>query len=195
MDIEKVRKNMKNKKKSSHLNIVKCNKTISKILITILITLICLITLKTNTNLKQKFYHYVYEDNIKFVYFKSLYNKYFGDILPVKDKIEPVFNEKIKYDNISKYEDGFKLKVTNNYLIPALESGMVVYIGSKDKLNNTVIVQQINGVDVWYGNINTVSVKLYDYIEKGSLIGEAKDDNLYLVFKKDGAILSYEDYL
>ncbi len=46
------------------------------------------------------------------------------------------------------------------------ESGIVVYIGEKENYKQTVIVQQMNGVDVWYGNIKQANVKLYDYVEK-----------------------------
>ena len=45
----------------------------------------------------------------------------------------------------------------------------------------------------WYSNVNS-SLKLYDYIEKGSLIGESLNNNIYLVYKKDGKVLNYEDY-
>ena len=38
------------------------------------------------------------------------------------------------------------------------------------------------------------NVKLYDYVTKGSLLGEI-DEYLYLVYKKDGNILNYEEYL
>lgn len=72
---------------------------------------------------------------------------------------------------------------------------MVVYIGNKEKYGNTIIVQQVNGIDVWYSNIKTPSVKLYDYIEEGSLLGEVDKNTLFLIYKKDGKILKYEDYL
>ena len=53
----------------------------------------------------------------------------------------------------------------------------------------------MNGIDAWYGNIDTTSIKLYDYVEKGSLLGEAKNKKLYLVFQKDGKFLNYQDYI
>ena len=59
---------------------------------------------------------------------------------------------------------------------------------------NTVIVQSVDGADIWYGNITNVSVKLYDYVEKDKLIGEVNGDKLYLVIKKDNNFIKYEDY-
>jgi len=71
---------------------------------------------------------------------------------------------------------------------------MVVFIGEKENYGNTVIIENLDGVNFWYGNINTTSVKLYDYIEKGSYVGEANGE-LYLVFSRDGNYLDYEKYI
>ena len=38
-------------------------------------------------------------------------------------------------------------------------------------------------------------MKLYDYVEKGKLLGETKDNNLYLVYQKDGQYLDYKEYI
>ena len=68
-------------------------------------------------------------------------------------------------------------------------------MGEKEGYGNTVIVQGIDGIDIWYGNVTNISISLYDYIDKKSLLGTTKDDVLYLVYKKDGEILNYEEYL
>ena len=60
---------------------------------------------------------------------------------------------------------------------------------------NTIIVQQVNGVDLWYGNINNSNVKLYDYIEKGEILGDTLNNDLYLVYKKEGSTVNYEEYI
>lgn len=190
--------NNKNKSSSKKFKGIGIYNFLIRTMITIIFVLITLIVLKDNTKLKTKFYKYVYEDNISFTTINSLYQKYFGSPIPFKkilDKeTEQVFNENLKYSNQSKYLDGVNLEVGDNYLIPILESGMVVFIGEKEGYGNTVIIQQMNGVDVWYGNVQNVNVTLYEYVEKGKLLGEA-DKNLYLVFKKDGNVLNYEDYI
>ena len=98
------------------------------------------------------------------------------------------------YKNIENYKDGEVLTLTTNTLINSLQSGIVVYCGEKDDYGNTVIIQGVDGVDIWYGNLTNVSVKLYDYVEKDKLIGETNSDLLYLVIKKDNNFLKYEDY-
>lgn len=44
-------------------------------------------------------------------------------------------------------------RVSNNYLVPTLESGIVVFMGEKEGYGKTIIIEQINGIDVWYSNI------------------------------------------
>ena len=91
------------------------------------------------------------------------------------------------------YKDGAKVNDVN--VIYPFKSGIVVFIGEKEEYGNTVIIQGMDGVDYWYGNITNLNVKLYDYIESDNIIGEAKDNTLYLLFMKDNKILDYEEYL
>lgn len=195
-DIKMIKSKIKKKNKKTNKNRSSLYGFISKLLITIILTLITLILLKSNNKFKTFFYNKVYDNNISFATINKWYENHFGSSIPFKELVEKdtkaVFNNKLEYSKKEKYLDGVKLSVDKNYLVPILESGMVVYIGKKEEYGNTVIVQQVNGVDVWYGNINNPNVKLYDYVEKGKLLGDVKNNNLYLVFKKDGKVLSYE---
>lgn len=170
-----------------------------RFLVTTILVLISLITLKGNSKWKATFYKQVYDTNFSFATVNQTYQKYFGEPIPfsnlLKTPVETVFDEKLNYSEINLYKDGAKLTVSKNYLVPIFESGMVVFIGEKEGYGNTVIVQGMNGVDTWYGNIEQVNVKLYDYVSKGSLLGEVKDTTLYMVFQKEGKKLDYKDYL
>lgn len=167
-----------------------------KLLISIVITLIILILIKSSNDFKNNFYKHVYSNNISFTKLKEVYNKYIGDsdILDKVVKTETVFNEKLTYKSSESYLDGVKLEINSNYLVPINESGIVVFIGEKENYGNTVIIQRIDGIDEWYGNIENINVELYDYVKQGELLGEA-NNNLYLVYKKDGNVLNYEEYL
>lgn len=184
-----------NKSSKSKNNLFK--NIVLRVLITIIVTLILLIGFKMNNNFKKTFYHYVYEENFPFSVVKNFLQEKLGTSLTF-DKIvtdEEVFNEKLSYKDKSLYHDGVKLTVSSEYMIPSLESGIVVYIGEKENYKQVVIVQQMNGVDVWYGNIKQANVKLYDYVEKGSLIGQVDNKTLYLVFQKEGKFVDYQSYL
>ncbi len=171
---------------------------VNRLLIVIIIFLSCLILIKSNNSFKNNLIKYVYEDSFKFTKLKAIYEKYFGKILSI-DKVAPkeeaVFNEKLEYSKANVYNDGAVLTVSDNYMVPTLESGIVVFIGEKEGYGSTVIIEQVDGIDVWYSNIKANNIKMYDYIEKGSLIGEVKGKKLYMVFQKDGAFLDYKKYI
>lgn len=169
---------------------------INRILVSIVIVLVILIGSKKSDIFKDTIYNNVYNNTLTFPYLNMLYNKYLGNILPFKLDIgiKPVFNETLKYKNSEPYLDGVKLNVDSNYLVPSINSGLVIFEGDKDNLGNTIVILGSDGKEVWYSSINN-KVKLYDYVEKGSYIGDAIDDRLYLTFVQDGTILDYEEYI
>lgn len=172
---------------------------IHKFLLSLLILVSTLCIIKIYPETKDVIYKSVYQDNISFAQINSLYKKYFGSILPVDTfLVEPavsVFNESLVYESEEKYNEGVKLIVDKNYLMPVLESGIVVFVGNKEHYGQTIIVQQINGIDLWYVNVNSDSIKLYDYVEKGSLLGETINNEVYLYYQKNGEFLDYKEYL
>ena len=153
---------------------------------------------KYNSSFKDWILDNVYTKNLSFASINSFYNKYLGGIMPFDNIVQdttPVFNEELVYKEKSKYLDGVKLTVDYEYLVPVLDTGIVVYIGEKEGYGNVIIIQNMQGIDTWYGNIESSSVALYDYIEKGDLLGKAKDNTLYLVYSENNEILNYEDYI
>ena len=173
-------------------------KFINKCLLLLVIFLFGMILVKSNKDYKNFILENIYNKNIKFTKFKSMYKKYFGNILSI-DKIvkeeKSVFNEKLNYKKASVYKDGAVLRVSNNLMVPVLESGVVVYKGKKDDYGNVIIIEQVDGVDVFYGNIKNDNINLYDYVEKGELLGEVSGNKLYLVFQKDGKYLDYKEFI
>lgn len=186
--------------KKNNKTVCKKNKIINffnKILICFILTIICLIFMKSNNNFKNFVSKEVFHNNISFAYFNNLYNKYFGKVLPnykIKETT-PVFNEKLEYKNINKYYDGYKLEVDNSYLVPIIESGIVVFSGSMENYGNVLIIEGIDGVDIWYGNIKNTSLKIYDYVNKGDFLGECNDNYLYIVLEKNKEYLKFEEYI
>lgn len=174
-------------------------KTLSKICICTIIVLIVMILSKAYPSFKNKFYTTVLEKNISFATINEKYKDLFGSSIPFEDffnkNTQMVFNSKIEYNEANKYKDGVKLTVNNNYLVPTLKNGLVIFIGDKEEYGKTVIIQQEDGVDVWYSNLSNVSVKMYDYINSGEYLGEVVDNYFYLIFKKDGEVLNYQNYI
>lgn len=173
------------------------SKFLNKVLITGLVTIVCMIFLKRDSSFKGVFYDKVLGVNFDFAYVNSIYHKYFGGVLPFSDFFNetlPVFNESLVYSDKVAYLDGVSLSVSSNYLVPSIDSGLVIFVGLKEGYGNTVIVQGVDGVDVWYSNLESIDVSLYEYVSKGVVLGSCSD-NLYMVFKKDGNVLDYQEYI
>lgn len=171
---------------------------ISKMLLSILLFLIGMILVKSDVGNLKFIEVKIYEENLPFQKIKGFYEKYFGRVLSGEKnlkKMEDVFHETITYSLKEEYQEGVKLKVEESYLVPNLENGIIIYIGEKEGIGNTIIIEQEDGVDVYYGNVVLSNKKLYDYIEKGEIIGQVKTDFLYLAFQKRGEYLDYQDYL
>lgn len=185
------------KKTSPHTSKRYVYNLLSRTMIVIVILSVVAIIYKGNSFLKEKITTYFLKEEISFPQVKKIYDKYLGGLLPITKTTTDttsVFEEKLNYSSVSLYYDGAKLSVSETYLVPSLEEGMVVFLGDKENYGKTAIVESLDGIRYWYGNLTTTSLKLYDYVEKGSLIGEVSKD-LYLVFSKDDTYLKYEDYL
>ena len=169
---------------------------ISRTLVCIIIFLVISIVCNFNDKNLLWFKNNIFNTSIDFSFFNNLYNKYVDKYLPFdlyEDKI--VMKEGLVYNSKEKYLNGVSLNVGENYNLSSLMGGIVVYIGEKEGLGNTVIVQGTDGIDYWYSNIDNLSVSLYDYIEKDKIIGISMSDSIYLTFLKDGEYIDYEEYI
>ena len=174
--VQKLRMQDKNNKKKNSNKTFKKGKylksTIYKSLITTILVLIVLILTKSSYKFKAIIKQNVYDKNFSFAKVNDIYTKYLGSALPFKDikifkeETKTTFEEKLNYNEANKYLDGVKLTVEKNYLVPIQESGLVVFIGEKEGYGNIVIVQQVDGVDMWYGNLNNVNVNPEEYYEQ-----------------------------
>lgn len=167
---------------------------ISKVLIAMIFFLASIIFTNTSDKNLLLYKEYVLTESLPFTKIKSIYEDLFGEVLPKSENTQMVMNGHLVYKDIKSYKDGEVLTLSKGTLINSLASGVVVFIGNKDDYGNTVIVQGVDGADIWYGNLTNSSVKLYDYIEKNTLLGETLTDELYLVIKKNNAYIKYEDY-
>lgn len=198
-DLEKIKKEIKGKK-YSNCTCYKINYFgfFSRLFLTCICVLCILVYLKKKPGMKSIFYTKVYESSFNFASINKFYNTYFGGSLPFSnlfiDDSSMVFSENLVYNESFDYLDGVSLNVGSNYLVPILNEGLIVFIGFKEGYGNTIIVQQADGVDVWYSNISNVSFKLYDYVKKGDFLGEC-NEYLYLVFKKDGNVIDYKSFI
>ena len=162
------------------------------IIIFLLISIVCNFS---DSNLLW-FKNNIYNTSINFSFFNRVYNKYIDKYMPFdiyKEKM--VMTEELVYESKEDYLNGVSLKVGNSYNFYSLCGGIVVYIGNKEGLGETVIIQGTDGIDYWYSNLDNLSVNLYDYIEKDVLLGVSKNEYVYLTFLKNGEYIDYEEFI
>ncbi|MEH7386398.1 M23 family metallopeptidase [Bacillus sp. JJ1521] len=64
---------------------------------------------------------------------------------------------------------------TDSKVVEAMNSGKVIELAVKGDLGKTVVIQHSDGSETWYGNLGTVDVMLYDYVEAGQEVGKVQD--------------------
>lgn len=167
-------------------------KLVKRTLLSMIILLAILITCNLNSEFKNSVKHYVFETDFNFSKINAIYQKYILDLKKETDKVTTLVskNKEIDYKEEIEENDGVTLLVGENYAIKALESGLVTQI-EEDKIK----VQQSNGIDVIYSNVIINDIKIYDYIEKNTLIGTSKTDRFHLSFYKNGEVIDYKPYI
>ena len=190
-----IRKKYK-KRKDNNISISFFNRFAIKSMLSIMLFLLFLIGNKKIDNFNEFIYNNIYSNNITFAKFYNIYKTYFGNLFPIKELDDTlVFNESISYIKEEEYLDGVKLTVDDNYLIPSINDGIVIFIGDKDNYHNTIIIQDLNGIEIWYSNINIGNIGIYDYVKKGDYLGEAISNEIYLRFQKNGVREDYKKYI
>ncbi|MDD2504905.1 MAG: M23 family metallopeptidase [Bacilli bacterium] len=169
---------------------------IKSLFIRILISIIIFLTISIFINYNDKCFLFfkknIYDKTLNFSSFTNIYNKYFGAILPEAEDLKVNKNELI-YKEANIFHDGAVLSGVSS--VSPFKSGIVVFIGEKENYGETIIIQGMDGIDYWYGNLSDISIKLYDYIESNTVIANAKDNNLYVVFIKKGQVLDFEEFI
>lgn len=184
------------REKNGHTVEIKSNyfrNLIIRTLLTVILVFSVLIVTNFSTLAENFVKKYLFQTDFKFSTINTLFNKYFLELTKFKKKTDKTVNleNALNFESAQKYKDGISLTMDKNDSVSLIESGIVVFIGKKEGYNQTVIVQQSNGVDAWYGNIDNIEVSLYDYVEKNTTIGTS-NEKLYLVFQKNGEYVEYK---
>ena len=167
----------------------------TRVLLSIIFVLLSLIY----TNISDSNYNFykqkILMNNIRYTKLKKKYEKFLGKIVPSKKTaMKEVFKKESNYKNIEKVTNGEKIIFDGNTIVEAIQSGIVVFVGKKEDYGNTIIIQGIDDTDIWYSNVSNSDLKLYDYVEKNSVLGEVKDYLLINIIKDNNHIL-YEEYI
>ena len=161
---------------------------LSKFLLSIIFLMVSIILIKSNSNIKTFYQEDILTKQINFTKFNDFYTKYFGNILP--DYTVPSVPTQMASNTEFDYNNG------TPYLnpVPIITSGIIVFLGEKDSLGPTCIVQGIDGIDIWYSHIDTSSLNLYDYVTEGKILAPTESNYFYLTIDSNGNYLTYDTY-
>ncbi|GGJ67427.1 stage IV sporulation protein FA [Anoxybacillus voinovskiensis] len=122
----------------------------------------------------------------QFAAISKWYEQQFGEplaILPVektkKSTNSPTYAVPATGRVLEKFTEngqGIMVETDNNASVEAMSEGIVIFTGTKEKIGKTVIIQHADGSESWYGNLGTITVKLYDFVEKGKEVGKAANE-------------------
>lgn len=74
-------------------------------------------------------------------------------------------------ENFQKNGQGIMIETGKGAQVKAMNEGIVRFAGNKEGIGNTVIIQHSDQTESWYGNLESINVNLYEYIEKGKEVG------------------------
>lgn len=166
------------------------NNLFIRTLLSLILLILVNILIKYNT-FYNMIYQSIYSYQIDYAYIRSKTKYIIGNILGNKDKY--VSSNKLLYKSIEEYGNGYKLITDFHYVINAIKPGTVIFIGTKEDLGQTVIIESESGICYWYSSIENISVNLYDYIDTSTIIGSTKEDYLIITLSKDNEYLTYEE--
>ena len=171
-------------------------KTLTKILLSTIIFLISLILI-SYSDTKLFYQKYIFNDYIHFPKFYQKFNKIFKEPKLFKEEgiSKEVFNDHIS-DNyqIEDYLNGKMIIYDTDIPVKTINSGIVVFIGEKENYGKTIIIQGIDGVDIWYGNVTDIGISLYDYVESNQIIANTNNKKIYLLLSQDNKYIDLEEY-
>ena len=65
------------------------------------------------------------------------------------------------------------IETGNGSAVEAIDKGLVLFVGQKEGFGRTIIIQHGDKSETWYGNLDSLDVSVYEYIEAGTRLGTA----------------------
>ncbi|WP_043934241.1 M23 family metallopeptidase [Bacillus sp. EB01] len=142
-----------------------------------------------------------FTEDFQFATVSQWYENKFGKplaLLPQPKSDEPVQTDfampasgKI-LENFEKNGQGIMIGTDKDAAVEAIKEGLVKFASVKEGLGKTVIIQHADNTESWYGNLESISVGLYDHVGKSKEIGrvgpsadETKGEFYFAIKKKE----------
>ncbi|HYK74632.1 MAG TPA: M23 family metallopeptidase [Pseudoneobacillus sp.] len=76
-------------------------------------------------------------------------------------------------EDFAKNGQGIVIETGKDATVQSLNEGIVRFAGVKEGFGKTVIIQHTDNTETWYGNLASIDVTLWTFIEKGTKLGLA----------------------
>ncbi|MGV3487896.1 MAG: peptidoglycan DD-metalloendopeptidase family protein [Tuberibacillus sp.] len=138
----------------------------------------------------EKVIRYAMNEDVNFAKVSDWYEKQFGEPLALfpsssstnkassneKGFAVPVSGGTVT-QTFSDTNQGVLIQTESDAKVDAIENGFVVSVGQKKGIGKTVVIRHNDGTESWYGKLDAVNVKPYDFVKKEQNIGTvAKTD-------------------
>ncbi|WP_110111484.1 M23 family metallopeptidase [Bacillus sp. CGMCC 1.16541] len=124
------------------------------------------------------------EKEFQFATVSNWYEKTFGQplvLIPNESKKQteqsvnsgyavPVAGSKV-VETFEKTGQGITVETDSNSVVEVMNEGFVEFVGTKEGLGKTVVVQHADGTETWYGQLKQINVNIYDFVDKGTNLG------------------------
>lgn len=141
------------------------------------------------------------EEEFQFAAISNWYEGQFGEpltFLPSTNKEVKNKEEDYAMPTFGKITESFEANGQGIFVetevsatVEAVNEGLVVFAGKKEGFGNIVQIQHTDGSESWYGNLEEISVNLYDYVDKEQKVGvvanesDEKNGVLYFALKQN----------
>jgi stage IV sporulation protein FA len=80
---------------------------------------------------------------------------------------------------------GIKVSTTAGSELKAIDEGWVIFVGDKEGLGQTIMIEHADKTVSLYGSVNQAKVKLQDWVQPGQVIGIADGESLFFSLQKN----------
>ncbi len=165
-------------------------------MIAVVLFLLVAILFKTGSPQLDGVRHFVkhtYAHEFEFVAVQQWYENQFGRplaLLPMKTDValEDYDNQQMELayavpasgmitQSFEQNGTGILVETAADKNVEAVKAGFVFFIGEEENLGKMVGIQHHDGGESWYGMLENVTVKLYDHIESGKIVGKVSSSS------------------
>jgi len=114
--------------------------------------------------------------------------------------VVPVSGAKVISD-FNENRRGIVLETGSTLPVEVVKEGWITFVGEREGLGRTVIINHGQGEESWYGRLQEINVQLYDWVEQGQVVGttsvpEGQDKGvLYFAIRKDSEFINPLDVI